>query len=32
MEPGIGLDTHIADIVAVIEAEEASGVHLCGHS
>jgi pimeloyl-ACP methyl ester carboxylesterase len=32
MGPGIGLDTHIADIVAVIEAEEASGVHLCGHS
>jgi pimeloyl-ACP methyl ester carboxylesterase len=32
MGPGIGLDTHIRDVVAVMEAEELTGVHLCGHS
>ncbi len=32
MGPDIGLDTHIQDVVAVIEAEELTEVHLCGHS
>ncbi len=32
MGPDVGLDTHIQDVIAVIETEEATGVHLCGHS
>ena len=30
--PGIDLDTHVADVAAVVEAEELSDVVLCGHS
>ena len=32
MDAGIGLETHVRDITAVIEAEELPRVHLCGHS
>ncbi len=32
MSPEIGLETHIQDVIAVIEAEELTRVHLCGHS
>ena len=32
MRPDVGLDTHIQDVVAVIEAEELTQIHLCGHS
>jgi len=32
MSPETGLATHIQDIVAVIETEELTQVHLCGHS
>jgi pimeloyl-ACP methyl ester carboxylesterase len=32
MAPEVGLETHIQDVVAVIEAEELTDVHLCGHS
>jgi pimeloyl-ACP methyl ester carboxylesterase len=30
--PGIGLQTHVADIVGLVEAEELSGIVLVGHS
>ncbi|TMI99648.1 MAG: alpha/beta fold hydrolase [Alphaproteobacteria bacterium] len=30
--PDVGLDTHIQDILAVLEAEDLSGVYLIGHS
>lgn len=30
--PHVGLTTHIADVVGLIEAEELDGVILCGHS
>ncbi|WP_182873383.1 alpha/beta hydrolase [Microbispora sp. H10670] len=30
--PGVGLDTHVADIVAVLVGEELTGVILVGHS
>lgn len=32
MGPDVGLDTHVRDVLAVIEAEELTQVHLCGHS
>ena len=32
MSPEINLDTHVQDIVALIEAEELTDVILCGHS
>jgi pimeloyl-ACP methyl ester carboxylesterase len=32
MGPETGLNTHIRDVEAVIEAEELTNVHLCGHS
>jgi pimeloyl-ACP methyl ester carboxylesterase len=32
MGPEIGLNTHIRDVEAVIDAEELTNVHLCGHS
>lgn len=32
LSPTIGLETHVRDVVALIEAEELDRVHLCGHS
>ena len=32
LEPGIGLDTHVRDVVGVLTSEDLSGVVLVGHS